>query len=208
MAAPRRRAAESEQSRPDLRAVPEPVDPAPSSGGRRALREDRLVETGEYAAPSSSGYYETPGSEARSEYGASRGHGDRPEYAGSPGYGEQPDPTGQREYGRSSGYAAESEYAAPSNSGRWRAVEPSDDVVDGAAGGEWHTEVREAPFTQEFSFVTDADPPAASAEFARPGRGRHAAPEAGDGTPVTMPLKVFVPPADPDRPSGRHRRPD
>ncbi|WP_433295591.1 DUF3710 domain-containing protein [Pseudonocardia sp. CA-142604] len=202
VATPRRRAAESEQSRPDLRAVPEPVDPAPSGGGRRALREDRLVETGEYAAPTSSGYYETPGSGERSEYGASRGYGDRSDY------GEQPDPTGQPEYGRSSGYAAEPEYAAPSNSGRWRAVEPSDDVVDGAAGGEWHTEVREAPFTQEFSFVTDADPPAASAEFARRGRGRHAAPEAGDGTPVTMPLKVFVPPVDRDRPSGRHRRPD
>ena len=99
-------------------------------------------------------------------------------------------------------------YTAPSNSGRWRALEPSDDVVDGAAGGEWHTEVREAPFTREFSFVTDADPPAASDEFARPGRGRHAAPEEGDGSPATMPLKVFVPPAAPERPTGRHRRPD
>jgi hypothetical protein len=252
---PRRRAAQSEQSRPDLRAVPEPVDPAPSRGGRRALREDRLVETGEYAAPSdygvrpdhagpsSSGSYETPGSGAQSEYGASRGYGeqdhgraaeygdrseyvgspeydarpdssersgygDRSEYVGSPEYGERPDSTGRSEYGRSPGYAAESEYAEPPNGARRRALEPSDHTVDGAGSGEWHTEVRAAPFTQEFSLVTDADPPAASDEFSRPGRGRHAAPESGDVTPETMPLKVFVPPADPERPTGRHRRPD
>jgi Protein of unknown function (DUF3710) len=222
VATPRQPAAESEQSRPDLRAVPGQVDPAPSRGGRRALREDRLVETGEYAAPSSSGYYEAPGSGPRSEYGASRGYGDRPdhgraaeygarsEYAGSPEYGEQPDSTGQPEHGRPRGYAAESEveYPAPSNSGRWRPLGPSEDVVDGETGGEWHTEVREAPFTREFSLVTDADPPAASDEFARPGRGRHAAPEAGEVAPATMPFQVFVQPADPDRPTGRHRRPD
>jgi hypothetical protein len=219
-ATPRRRAAGSEQSHPDLRAVPGPVDPPPSSGGRRALREDRLVDTGEYSAPSSSGYYETPGSGVRSEYGGSRGHGERPdyggaaeyddrsEYAGSREYGE-PDPTGRSEYGdRSPGHAADAEYAAPPNGARQRALEPSDDVVDAAAEGEWHTEVRGAPLTREFSFVTDADPPAASDEFSRPGRGRHAAPEVGDVTPETMPLQVFVPPADPERPTGRHRRPD
>jgi hypothetical protein len=237
---PRRRAAESEQSRPDLRAVPEPVDAVPSRGGRRALREDRLVDTGEYAAPSeygvrpeqaeppSSGYYEAPASGAQSEYGASRGYGerdygraaeygDRSEYVGSTGYDERSDSTGRSENGRSPGYTAESEYAAPSTGAGRRALEPSEygedgadgaDVVDRAEGGEWHTEVRAAPLTRGFSLVTDADPPAASDEFSRPGRGRHAAPESGDVTPETMPLKVFVPPADTERPTGRHRRPD
>jgi hypothetical protein len=229
---PRRPAAESEQPRPDLRAVPEPVHPAPSSGGRRALREDRLVETGEYAAPSeygvrpdhtgpsASGYHETPGSGARPEYGGSRGYGERPDHGrsgeyeerpetvGSPEYRERPDSTGRSEYGNSSGQAVEPEYAAPSNGGRRRALEPADDVVDGAAGGEWHTQVRAAPLTREFSFVAAADPPATSDEFSRLGRGRHAAPESGDVTPETMPLQVFVPPAEAERPTGRHRRPD
>ena len=169
-----------------------------------------------------------PGSGGESEYGASRGYaeqdhgraaeyGDRSEYVASPEYDVRPDSSersgyGDRsEYGRSPGHAAEYEYAEPPNGARRRALEPADHAdhtVDVAGSGEWHTEVRAAPFTQEFSLVTDAEPPAASDEFSRPGRGRHAAPESGDVTPETMPLKVFVPPADPERPTGRHRRPD
>jgi hypothetical protein len=149
----------------------------------------------------------------RSEYGEQPDHAARSEYSRSSEYGERPDHTGRSGYSGSSEYTSRSEYAAPSNGGRRRASEPSDDVVDRPTGGQRRREASPDPLTQQFSYVAGppagADPfPVASDETPRPGRGRHYAPDAGDVTPETTPLQVFVPPADPERPTGRHRRPD
>ncbi|GAA1323466.1 DUF3710 domain-containing protein [Pseudonocardia xinjiangensis] len=162
------------------RRLGEPVAPHPD---RSAPDEPYLPETGEYAVPdqaASSGYFEAP-----SGYAASSGYFDAPS-----------EPSG---------------YAAPVDGGRRRAPGTADDAAVSGTGR--RRAVEPEALTSVFPALGGSPagaeplPGEASDALARPARGRHAAPDPGEGTPETTPLQVFVAPSG-TRPSGRHRRPD
>jgi hypothetical protein len=106
-------------------------------------------------------------------------------------------------------------HALPSNGGRRRAPEPTDDAAVVAPGPGRRRAPEPEPLTWPFGGLTA---PATEADhlsdesgltLERPRRGgRHAAPESGVEAPETIPLRVYVAPPDPEQPSGRHRRPD
>jgi hypothetical protein len=107
-------------------------------------------------------------------------------------------------------------HAVPSNGGRRRAPEPTDDAAAVAPGTGRRRAPEPEPLTWPFGGLiapasgADHLPDESGLTLERPRRGgRHAAPESGVDAPETMPLRVYVAPPDPEeRPSGRHRRPD